>query len=140
MGEAFGGPDPHPADDPSNNPFAEGGVDAPRQPERRARSEPGDNAGGAAAQGGNPLSYLFSLMNAFGINGQALGNGIGLAANPSDYIWGGEANFQNLLNDLMEQVCLFFRSVRCSSLADSDDLVSTHRLQEELDLFLPLKR
>lgn len=40
-------------------------------------------------------------MNSFGINGQMLGgNGF---ANAGDYVWGGEANFQNLLNDLMEQ-------------------------------------
>ncbi|GAA5880692.1 hypothetical protein JCM16303_004314 [Sporobolomyces ruberrimus] len=114
LGEAFGDPRPHPADDPSNNPFAEGGVDAPPtgSNERRAQSEPGGGGanaepgqGGARGPGGggngNPLNYLFSLMNSFGINGQMLGgNGF---ANAGDYVWGGEANFQNLLNDLMEQ-------------------------------------
>ncbi|GAA5962556.1 hypothetical protein JCM3765_003727 [Sporobolomyces pararoseus] len=120
LGEAFGDPEPHPADDPSNNPFAEGGVDAPPTAtnERRARSEPGaggnadreEGRAGAGAEGGaqggrgNPLNYLFSLMNSFGINGQILGaNGFGLSGNAGDYVWGGEANFQNLLNDLMEQ-------------------------------------
>ncbi|GAA6004925.1 hypothetical protein JCM11491_002279 [Sporobolomyces phaffii] len=108
LGEAFGDPEPHPADDPSNNPFAEGGVDPPpaNPHDRRAQSDPGvagGNAlGGEQAGGrGNPLNYLFSLMNSFGINGQMLNSG--LSGNAGDYVWGGEANFQNLLNDLMEQ-------------------------------------
>ncbi|GAA5927663.1 uncharacterized protein JCM15063_005959 [Sporobolomyces koalae] len=101
LGEAFGDPEPHPADDPSNNPFAEGGVDQTTS-ERRSNSDPGPNgvrdasADRPTRRDGNPLSYLFSLMNAFGINS-------GLAGNAGDYVWGGEANFQNLLNDLMEQ-------------------------------------
>jgi len=131
LGEAFGDPEPHPADDPSNNPFAEGGVDAPPSAthERRARSEPGagnadQGGGGAGAQGaqagrGNPLNYLFSLMNSFGINGQMLGaNGFGLPGNAGDYVWGGEANFQNLLNDLMEQVSSYYFN-SSSALADT---------------------
>ncbi|GAA5882057.1 hypothetical protein JCM1840_004240 [Sporobolomyces johnsonii] len=112
LGEAFGDPQHHPADDPANNPFAEGGHDAPATPsadqQQREGASPGGNrftpGGGAAAEPGNPLSYLLTLMNAFGFNGQVMGpGGIGLAGHAGDYVWGGEANFQALLNDLMEQ-------------------------------------
>ncbi|GAA6061160.1 hypothetical protein JCM10212_005746 [Sporobolomyces blumeae] len=104
LGEAFGDPAPHPADDPANNPFAEGGHDAPERPPDRQRDVP-HAEGGPAGPGNNPMSYLFSLMNAFGLNGGQVvgGPGFGIAGNAGDYVWGGEANFQALLNDLMEQ-------------------------------------
>ncbi|GAA5942054.1 hypothetical protein JCM1841_005912, partial [Sporobolomyces salmonicolor] len=111
LGEAFGDPQPHPADDPANNPFAEGGHDAAAtsadQQQREGAPSGGDRftpGGETAAEPGNPLSYLLTLMNAFGFNGQMIGpGGIGLAGHAGDYVWGGEANFQALLNDLMEQ-------------------------------------
>lgn len=123
LGEAFAAEPYEDADDPSNNPFAEGGATETR----RARSEPGrrgdrdddddrlgpeeeegTTGGGRRRRGGennhHPLGYLFSLMNSFGINPQAIGHGAwGLAGDAGDYVWGGDAHFQNLLDDLMEQ-------------------------------------
>lgn len=108
LGEAFGAPPAHPADDMNNNPFAEG--HEPTEPDDRrqcAQSEdqqqeplPFGNLGGGVGrldggQGATPLSYLFSLLNSFGVN-----MGGGQAGN---YAWG-EADFQQILNDLMEQV------------------------------------
>lgn len=122
LGEAFGGDarEPHPADDPANNPFAEGGHDAPRNADGPPAGEP-DAAGGQQQpqQGGpapppHPLNHLLSLLNVFGLNTQVLGGGIGgfgLRANAGDYAWGSEADFQQLLNDLMEQASPLFLSV-----------------------------
>ncbi|KAM0752070.1 hypothetical protein T439DRAFT_324160 [Meredithblackwellia eburnea MCA 4105] len=87
LGEAFQAP--HPADDPDNNPFAEGGH------ERNTEEE----LGGAPPphhQPQQPLNYLFNLL-------QSLAGGPGVGrANVGDFAWG-EAGFQQILNDLMEQ-------------------------------------
>ncbi|BGO90774.1 hypothetical protein NBRC10512_002846 [Rhodotorula toruloides] len=118
LGEAFGGGprQPHPTDDPANNPFAEGGHETPRNDDAQQPGSP--NAAGpqqqqrdGAAPPPNPLNHLLSLLNVFGLNTQVLGGGLGgfgLRANAGDYAWGSEADFQQLLNDLMEQASLAF--------------------------------
>ncbi|BGP31251.1 hypothetical protein JCM10296v2_003015 [Rhodotorula toruloides] len=117
LGEAFGGGprQPHPADDPANNPFAEGEHETPRNDDAPQPGSP--NAAGPqqrqqdGAAPPNPLNHLLSLLNVFGLNTQVLGGGLGgfgLRANAGDYAWGSEADFQQLLNDLMEQASLAF--------------------------------
>ncbi|KAK4057867.1 hypothetical protein OIO90_001086 [Microbotryomycetes sp. JL221] len=106
LGEAFGPPQAHEADHPRNNPFAEGHGDddneeydrTQQEQQRRAQQHPfavfaAEGANGA--QNGAPLNHLFTLLNAFGI-------GMPLPGNRGDYVFG-EANFQELLNDLMQQ-------------------------------------
>ncbi|GAA5844081.1 hypothetical protein JCM9279_003726 [Rhodotorula babjevae] len=102
LGEAFGAPTPHPADDPDNNPFAEGGHER-----HHPDGEPDDaNAHGAAPPPGvgGGLGFLGALLNAFGVTGGAPGGagGFALPANMGDYALG-EGGFQQILNDLMEQ-------------------------------------
>ncbi|KAK4055633.1 hypothetical protein OIV83_000179 [Microbotryomycetes sp. JL201] len=101
LGEAFGPPQAQEADHPRNNPFAEGhGANddeeydrGQQEQQRRAQQHPfavfadGDN--------GPPLNHLFTLLNAFGV-------GLPLHGSRGDYVFG-EANFQQILNDLMEQ-------------------------------------
>ncbi|GAA6054120.1 hypothetical protein JCM3770_003205 [Rhodotorula araucariae] len=106
LGEAFGPATPHPADDPNNNPFAEGGH------EREHRDSSGDGGdsseahapgGGAGGPLGGGLNFLGALLNAFGLNGAGgAAGGFGLPANMGDYALG-EGGFQQILNDLMEQ-------------------------------------
>ncbi|SGY80090.1 BQ5605_C008g05301 [Microbotryum silenes-dioicae] len=98
LGEAFGAPPVDPADDPHNNPFAEGGHN--EDDENNNGNTQGGN--GAAQQGrggesgeGSPFDYFIQMLNAFGG-----GAAVPLASNPRDYAWG-EESFQNLLNDLM---------------------------------------
>ncbi|GAA5866492.1 hypothetical protein JCM3774_004701 [Rhodotorula dairenensis] len=99
LNDAFGG-EPHPADDPGNNPFAEGGHETGPEPER----EPGRAENERAAQ--HPLGALFSLFGHV-LGGQGGGVfGLPTHANAGDYVWGSEANFQQLLNDLMEQAAV----------------------------------
>ncbi|KAM0788838.1 hypothetical protein ACM66B_002923 [Microbotryomycetes sp. NB124-2] len=102
LGEAFGPPQAQEADHPRNNPFAEGhGANdddeyerGQQEQRRRAQQHPfavfadGEN-------GGPPLNHLFTLLNAFGV-------GLPLHGSRGDYVFG-EANFQQILNDLMEQ-------------------------------------
>ncbi|GAA5986467.1 hypothetical protein JCM10908_003765 [Rhodotorula pacifica] len=92
LNDAFGGP--HPADDPDNNPFAEGGHEAGPDPEEA-------EAGHHVPQ--HPLGALFSLFGHVLGGGNGGGFGLPTHANAGDYVWGSEANFQQLLNDLMEQ-------------------------------------
>ncbi|ORY91620.1 hypothetical protein BCR35DRAFT_298857 [Leucosporidium creatinivorum] len=105
LGEAFGAPQPHPADHARNNPFAEGGHDDDDDPaEAQAQAHPPNDpfaalaaaagAGGGGGGGGGGLNYLVTLLNAFG--------GGPLVGNRGDYAFG-EGNFQQILNDLMEQ-------------------------------------
>ncbi|GEM08375.1 E3 ubiquitin-protein ligase RNF115/126 [Rhodotorula toruloides] len=113
LGEAFGGGprQPHPADNPANNPFAEGGHEAPLNPEGEShgdaqRAGSPNAAGPQQPQPPHPLNHLLSLLNVFGLNTQVLGGGLGgfaLRGSAGDYAWGSEADFQQLLNDLMEQ-------------------------------------
>lgn len=124
-----------------NNPFAEGHHAPEPEPRRqRAQSEdhqqeplPFGNLGGGVGrldggQGATPLSYLFSLLNSFGVN-----MGGGQAGN---YAWG-EADFQQILNDLMEQVrWLVWR--RKGEGVDAHELIPgfpffLHRLLDALD-------
>lgn len=98
LNDAFGGP--HPADDPGNNPFAEGGHETGPEPEEEQQ---GHAANRSAAQ--HPLGALFSLFGQV-LGGHGGGFGLPTHANAGDYVWGSEANFQQLLNDLMEQVRL----------------------------------
>lgn len=104
LGEAFGPPQPHEADHPRNNPFAEGGHD--EEPERAQPRRPGAHihmndpfaAFAAAAQAGQgpgaPLGSLVTLLNAIGLGPMPGARG--------DYAFN-EASFQQILNDLMEQ-------------------------------------
>lgn len=105
---------PHPADDVANNPFAEGASEQDEAQRRRAASEgaqddaqPHPPFGNAPAGlgGATPLNYLFSLLNSFGAggNGQVMFGQNGQTGNVGDFAWG-EAGFQAILNDLMEQV------------------------------------
>ncbi|BGP15185.1 hypothetical protein JCM10213_008674 [Rhodosporidiobolus nylandii] len=96
LGEAFGhAANAHPADDPNNNPFAEGGH------ERGAENEEGAAQNQQQQpQAGGPVGSLFALLNAFGFGGMQ--GGFGLAGQAGDYVFG-EQNFQQILNDLMEQ-------------------------------------
>ncbi|GAA5823524.1 hypothetical protein JCM11251_000667 [Rhodosporidiobolus azoricus] len=98
LGEAFGGPPPgaHPADDPSNNPFAEGGHERGQTPDAEDPQNPAHPPGGIYV--GGPLGGLFNLLSTFGLGPAQFG----MAGNAGDYVFG-EQNFQTLLNDLMEQ-------------------------------------
>ena len=103
LGEAFGAPTPHPADDPDNNPFAEGDHER-----NHIEADDDSDAHGAAPPPppgvGGGLGFLGALLNAFGIAGGAPGGagGFALPANMGDYALG-EGGFQQILNDLMEQ-------------------------------------
>ncbi|GAA5894440.1 hypothetical protein JCM8208_006241 [Rhodotorula glutinis] len=101
LGEAFGAATPHPADDPDNNPFAEGGHERNHpdadEDANAQRPPPAPGVGGG-------LGFLGALLNAFGMAGGAPGGagGFALPANMGDYALG-EGGFQQILNDLMEQ-------------------------------------
>ncbi|SCV71012.1 BQ2448_3774 [Microbotryum intermedium] len=100
LGEAFGAPPVDPADDPRNNPFAEGGHDEGDNDDdehAQAGNAPGQQGRGGVPGEGSPFDYFIQLLNALG--GRAA---VPLASNPRDYAWG-EESFQNLLNDLMAQ-------------------------------------
>ncbi|GAA6031165.1 hypothetical protein JCM8097_004036 [Rhodosporidiobolus ruineniae] len=96
LGEAFGHHTPHPADDPSNNPFAEGGHERADEGEEQ---QPQQQAGTGLP---GPFGSILNLLNAFGIGGGQFFGGGGVAGQAGDYVFG-ERNFQQLLNDLMEQ-------------------------------------
>lgn len=110
LGEAFGAPPRHEADQARNNPYAEGGYGAdededddepaPRQPHIHIDARDPFAALAAAAAGGGqpggaPLGSLLTLLNAFGL-------GAPMPGARGDYVFS-EANFQQILNDLMEQ-------------------------------------
>ncbi|BGP47261.1 hypothetical protein JCM10450v2_003113 [Rhodotorula kratochvilovae] len=104
LGEAFGAATPHPADDPNNNPFAEGGHERDHEEGEGAEGHAHAHGGAGGAIGGG-LNFLGALLNAFGLNGAgggAAGGFGGLPANFGDYALG-EGGFQQILNDLMEQ-------------------------------------
>ncbi|KAK4702728.1 hypothetical protein P7C70_g3490, partial [Phenoliferia sp. Uapishka_3] len=108
LGEAFG--PPHAADHPQNNPFAEGGYEEPepyREPEHGRQGMPG-----------TPMDYLMTLLQSIGGGqGQVLFGGPGGGArNLGDFAWG-EAGFNQILQDLMDQNS--FRSYRELSDAES---------------------
>lgn len=110
LSDAFGG-NPHPADDPMNNPFAEGGHEQvspgteEQEREREARDRAGSPAGTGSGAQQHPLGALFSLFGH--VLGAPGGFGMPMHGDAGDYVWGSEANFQQLLNDLMEQVRAF---------------------------------
>ncbi|GAA5970539.1 hypothetical protein JCM11641_007346 [Rhodosporidiobolus odoratus] len=101
LGEAFGGATPHPADDPDNNPFAEGGHERAQQEEGVEQNAQGAPAGGPRNQAGGSFGPLLSsLLGQFGFNVGP--EAFGMAGQAGDYVFG-EANFQQIVNDLMEQ-------------------------------------
>lgn len=108
LGEAFGAATPHPADDPGNNPFAEGGHEREHRGDGEGEDEGAAAGAGAGAIpiGGGGLGFLGALLNAFGMTGAGPGvagpGGFVLPANMGDYAIG-EGGFQQILNDLMEQ-------------------------------------
>ncbi|GAA6016096.1 hypothetical protein JCM10207_004442 [Rhodosporidiobolus poonsookiae] len=97
LGEAFGGRTPHPADHADNNPFAEGGHEHGADEEDAAQEQQQAGAGQVPLNGG--LGFLGQLLNSLGVG---IGGGFGMPGQAGDYVFG-EANFQQLLNDLMEQ-------------------------------------
>ncbi|GAA5869992.1 hypothetical protein JCM8547_001435 [Rhodosporidiobolus lusitaniae] len=99
LGEAFANAaTPHPADHPDNNPFAEGGHERGAEADAEAQN---DN-GGAGGAGRGPFGGLMNLLNALGLGGGGRGGMFGAPGQAGDYVFS-EANFQQILTDLMEQ-------------------------------------